>query len=88
MSRTGRGALSDRHYLSQIMISGQELWDEVDVALVVGTRFSATGLAWGREQDGTLVRIDLAPEQAQKPLAADGELIAQANTALAKSDAP
>lgn len=84
MSRTGRGALSDRHYLSQIMISGQELWDEVDVALVVGTRFSAPGLAWGREKDVTLVRIDIDPEQAQKPREADVTLIAQANTALAK----
>ena len=82
MSRTGRGALSDRHYLAQIMISGQELWDEVDAALVVGTRFSAPGLAWGRQDDVKLVRIDIDVEQAQKPRAADVTLIAQAATAL------
>lgn len=82
MSRTGRGALSDRHYLAQIMISGQELWDDVDVALVVGTRFSAPGLAWGREKEVKLIRIDIDAEQAQKPRAADVTIIAQADTAL------
>ena len=82
MSRTGRGAVSDRHYLAQIMISGQELWDEVDAALVVGTRFSAPGLAWGRQDDVKLVRIDIDPEQAGKPRAADATLIAQAATGL------
>ena len=82
MSRTGRGALSDRHYLAQIMISGQELWEEVDVALVVGTRFSAPGLSWGRQDKVKLVRIDIDPDQASKPRAADVTLIAQAATAL------
>ena len=82
MSRTGRGAVSDRHYLAQIMISGQELWDDVDAALVVGTRFSAPGLAWGRQNAVKLVRIDIDPEQAGKPRAADATLIAQAATGL------
>lgn len=82
MSRTGRGALSDRHYLAQTMISGQELWDSVDVALVVGTRFSAPGLAWGRAEDVKLIRVDIDAEQAGKPRAADVTLIAQAATAL------
>ena len=35
MSRTGRGALSDGHYLAQGMIAGQALWRETGVALVV-----------------------------------------------------
>lgn len=83
MSRTGRGAVSDRHYLAQIMISGQELWDDVDVALVVGTRFSAPGLAWGREDEVKLIRIDIDAEQARKPREADVTLVAQADTALA-----
>jgi len=82
MSRTGRGAVSDAHYLAQPMISGQELWDEVDVALVVGTRFSAPGLAWGRADEVKLVRIDIDPDQAQMPREADVTIIAQASTAL------
>ena len=82
MSRTGRGAVSDAHYLAQPMISGQELWDEVDVALVVGTRFSVPGLSWGRVDEVKLVRIDIDSNQAEMPRLADVTIIAQAATAL------
>jgi len=82
MSRTGRGAVSDTHYLAQPVISGQELWDEVDVALVVGTRFSAPGLSWGRADEVKLVRIDIDSDQAKMPRLADVTIIQPAATAL------
>ncbi|MEM9681810.1 MAG: thiamine pyrophosphate-dependent enzyme [Pseudomonadota bacterium] len=82
MSRTGRGAVSDRSYLAQNMIAGQELWTEADAALVVGTRFLAPALAWGREEEVKTVRIDIDPEQGAKPRSADIGITASARTGL------
>ena len=82
MSRTGRGALTDRHYLAQNMITGQELWETADVALVIGTRFSSPGLAWGREGDVKLIRIDIDPAQAKLPREADITAITSARKAM------
>ncbi|MBI4183514.1 MAG: thiamine pyrophosphate-binding protein [Proteobacteria bacterium] len=82
MSRTGRGALSDRHHLAQGIIEGQLLWGATDVALVVGTRFLSPALAWGREKEVKVVRIDIDPEQAAKPRPADVCLVARARTGL------
>ena len=83
MSRTGRGALSDRHYLAQGMIAGQELWGDVDAVLVVGTRFLAPALAWGREDEVKVVRVDIDAEQAAKPRAAAHTIVSSARTGLA-----
>lgn len=82
MSRTGRGAVTDRHYLAQNMIGGQELWGGADVVLVAGTRFLAPALAWGREKEVKTVRIDIDPEQAVKPRPADIGIVASARTGL------
>jgi len=82
MSRTGRGAVSDAHYLAQNMIGGQELWGSADAALVVGTRFLAPALAWGREKDVKTVRIDIDPEQGTKPRPANIGITASARTGL------
>ncbi len=82
MSRTGRGAVSDRHYLAQNMIGGQELWGDADAALIVGTRFLAPALAWGRETEVKTVRIDIDPEQSVKPRPADIGIVASARTGL------
>ena len=48
MSPSGLGVLSSEHPLAFNILSGQDIWDDVDVALVVGTRFLAPALAWGR----------------------------------------
>jgi len=83
-SRTGKGALSDRHYLSQGMVVGQDLWLDTDVVLVVGTKFLHPALAWGRENEVKTVRIDVDPEQINKPRKYDVAIVAHAKTGLAK----
>ena len=45
---SARGVLSDDHPLSYTVLAGQHIWEHVDVALVVGTRFTAPALSWGR----------------------------------------
>ena len=83
MSRTARGALTDRHELALGMLGGQEIWDEVDVALVVGTRFLAPALSWGREKEVRIIRIDLDPAQIAKPREAELSLVGHARPTLA-----
>jgi acetolactate synthase-1/2/3 large subunit len=83
-SRTGRGAMSDRHHLSHGMVSGQELWSDVDAALVIGTKWLHPAMAWGRGDIVKTVRVDIDPAQAALPKPHDITIIARAKTALAK----
>ena len=83
MSRTGRGALGDRDYHAQGMIAGQDIWPSVDVALIVGTRFTTPALAWGRADEVKTVRIDIDGEQATKPRPSDITIISNARNGLA-----
>ena len=44
--RSGRGVISDRHYLSQVLPAGYELWKTADVVLGIGTRMEQQLLHW------------------------------------------
>ena len=81
-SISGRGALSDEHPLSFNILAGQGIWEQVDVALVVGTRFTAPAMAWGRSDEVTMLRIDIDPVQIAKPRAADIAVVSDARRAL------
>jgi acetolactate synthase-1/2/3 large subunit len=82
MSRTGKGTISSRHPLAVGMLEGQALWPDIDVAVVVGTRFLAPALSWGRAGDVKIIRIDIDPAQAALPAPADVTLICHADTGL------
>jgi acetolactate synthase-1/2/3 large subunit len=82
MSRTGKGTISSRHPLAVGMLEGQALWPEIDLAVIVGTRFLAPGLSWGRAGEVPTIRIDIDPVQAERPAPADVTLICHADTGL------
>jgi acetolactate synthase-1/2/3 large subunit len=82
MSRTGKGTISSRHPLAVGMLEGQALWPDVDVAVIVGTRFLAPALSWGRAGEVRTIRIDIDPMQAALPNQADVTLICHADTGL------
>ena len=82
MSRTGKGTISGRHPLAVGMLEGQALWPDVDVAVIVGTRFLAPALSWGRAGEVRTIRIDIDPVQAALPGPADATLICHAETGL------
>jgi acetolactate synthase-1/2/3 large subunit len=82
MSPNARGSLGDAHPLAFEMLGGQELWDQADVALIVGTRYTTTALAWGREAEVETIRIDVDPTQIVKPRRSDVEIVAAAGPAL------
>ena len=82
MSRTGKGSLSSRHPLAMGMLEGQEIWPEIDLAIIVGTRFLAPALSWGRAGEVRCIRIDIDLVQAALPSPADATLICHAETGL------
>ncbi len=82
MSRTGKGTISSRHPLAVGMLEGQAMWPDVDVAVIVGTRFLAPGLSWGRSGEVRTIRIDIDPAQAALPTPADVTLICHADTGM------
>tara|TARA_Y100000588_G_scaffold105681_1_gene115554 strand:+ start:5634 stop:7271 length:1638 start_codon:yes stop_codon:yes gene_type:complete len=79
---SARGVLSDDHPLSFTFLTGQHIWERVDVALVVGTRFTAPALAWGRQQDVEIIRIDIEEAAIRRPVLADIELVTSADKGL------
>lgn len=77
-SPSALGAIPDDHELALDLLSAQEIWDDIDVVLVVGTRFIAPALAWGRAGEIEVLRIDIDPEQIVKPRAANVSLVTSA----------
>jgi acetolactate synthase-1/2/3 large subunit len=82
MSRTGKGTISSRHPLAVGMLEGQAMWPDIDVAMIVGTRFLAPALSWGRAGEVRTIRIDIDPAQAALPTPADVTLICHADTGM------
>ena len=87
MSPNARGSLPDSHALAFTMMTDQEAWTHCDVALVVGTRFTNPGLAWGREGEVETIRIDIDPAQITKLRAADIAIVTSADVGLRALDA-
>lgn len=81
MTRHGRGAVSDRHYLAQTLLGGHALWPGVDVVLAIGTRF-LEGEAWGLDERIRTIRIDIDALQAERPMPADVKIIGDAAASL------
>jgi len=61
--RSGRGILSDRHYLSHSFPAGHRLWPEVDVAIAIGTRFKYQRMHWGTDVRLKTIHIDIDPTE-------------------------
>jgi len=84
VSRNGKGAISDRHYLAQGWVADQGLYAAADVILAVGTRF-APDFSEARKlsSEQILIQIDIDPEEIgrnTKPMIA---IEADAKSALA-----
>jgi acetolactate synthase I/II/III large subunit len=61
--RSGRGVISDRHFLSQTFPAGYELWKNADVVLGIGSRMEQQLLYWKRTPDMRIVRVDIDPAE-------------------------
>ncbi|MEM7270035.1 MAG: thiamine pyrophosphate-dependent enzyme, partial [Pseudomonadota bacterium] len=81
-SVSGRGAFPADHPLYFNTIAGQKIWEDVDVAVAIGTRFLAQSLVWGRGDEVDIIRIDVDPRQIVKPTPAVFPILAAATEAL------
>ena len=64
VSSNGKGALSDRLYLTQNMVAAPDLLPGADVVLIVGTRFLQPASAdWGPRPGQTLIQLDIDAEE-------------------------
>lgn len=61
--RSGKGVVSSEHYLSVNFPMGHRLWGEADAILAVGTRLHWPLVMWGKDEDLSLVRVDIDPAQ-------------------------
>jgi acetolactate synthase I/II/III large subunit len=66
-SPSAMGGIASDHPLAVDLLSAQDIWDDIDVVLVVGTRFIGPAMAWGREDEIEVLRIDVDPTQISKP---------------------
>ncbi len=82
MSAHGMGAVDSRHYLAQNLLAGARAWPEIDLALAVGTRFSAPLTSWGHDGDIKLIRIDIDANQSIEPWVPDVHIHASAGPAM------
>ena len=57
--RSGRGVISDRHYLSQNFPAGYELWKTADVVLGIGSRMEQQLLYWKTGPGMKIIRVDI-----------------------------
>jgi acetolactate synthase-1/2/3 large subunit len=80
--RHGRGVISDRHYLSQVLPAGHRLWRDADVVLAVGSRIKMPLTMWGHDDNLRIVRIDIDPVQITKPIESDVAMVNDASEAL------
>ena len=82
-SPNARGALPSDHPLCFGLLPGQTIWESIDVALVVGSRFTSPAMSWGRENEVEILRIDVDPTQIGKPRDFDVALMTSARQGMA-----
>jgi acetolactate synthase-1/2/3 large subunit len=89
MSRSGRGALSDRHPLALTKLSGRKMLPEADVLLVVGSRFIGfSGKQVETSEHAKLIMVDADPASLGEPRRPDLAIVGDARlflTALGRS---
>lgn len=81
--RSGRGIVSDEHYLGVNLPTGYKLWGKADVVIGIGTRLQLQQQYWGTDADMKIVRIDIDPEEIDRINTPEVGVVADAKVALA-----
>ena len=63
---SGKGTLSEKHYLSFTGPGGHKLWAGADVVLALGTRMIQPVRDWGMDDNLKVIRVDLDPVELQR----------------------
>src|SRR6185437_12389202 len=77
----GKGVVSDRHWSTQNMLGGRELWKTSDVALAIGTRLNQPLTRWGTDANLKIIRVDLDPVEISRVSRPAISLVADAKEA-------
>ncbi len=80
--RSGRGIVSDEHYLGVNLPAGYKLWGEADLVIGVGTRLQLQQQYWGVDDSMKIVRIDIDPEEIDRINPATVGIVSDAKLAL------
>ena len=83
VSRNGKGAISDRHYLAEPLAAGPELVPSADAILLVGTRFYEPSVSDWAPREQPCVQIDIDPDEIGRNRPATVGIVADAAPALA-----
>jgi acetolactate synthase-1/2/3 large subunit len=78
----GQGVMDGRSALALNITAAHRLWPEVDVALVVGSRFQRVQMDWGLDEALKVIRIDLDPSEITRHAGPEVALLADAGAAL------
>ncbi len=82
-NRSGRGILSDRHYLALTHLAGREQWADADVVLAVGTRLQPQRMIWGVDDALKVIHVDIDPTEINRVMRPAVGIVADARKALA-----
>lgn len=80
--RSGRGIVSDEHYLGVNLPAGYKLWGETDLVIGIGTRLQLQQQYWGVDDDMKIIRIDIDPEEIGRINPATVGIVSDAKPAL------
>lgn len=61
--RSGKGIMPSDSYLSANFPMGHRLWADTDVVLAIGTRLNWPLTMWGKDDDLSVIRVDVDPTQ-------------------------
>jgi len=78
----GQGIMDGRSPLSISLTMAHRLWPEVDVALVIGSRFQRVQMDWGLDDALKVIRIEIDPTEIARHARPEVGLLADAGDAL------
>lgn len=75
MTQNGLGTLDCRHPLAFTQLGAHHWWSRADVVLAIGSRLFPAAVAWGRDKDQQIIKVDIDVEELQRlPAPIDGIL--------------
>ena len=73
MTQNGLGTLDSRHPLAFTQLGAHHWWSRADVVLAIGTRLFPAAVAWGRDSEQKIIKVDIdAAELHRLPPPIDG----------------
>ena len=73
MTQNALGTLDCRHELAFTQLGAHHWWSKADVVLALGTRLFPAAMAWGRDSEQKIIKVDIdAAELNRLPAPIDG----------------